>query len=146
MKIETPLVSFSPCPDRFVTGGYRKDISFEKKLEMISRLEGLAGVMLDFPTEFKDPVKLRSVFNRFGLKLGTVEIDLFSDPEWKMGSLSSPDGKVRGKAVRIAREGLDAAVEAEAAGVYLWLGHDGYDYSMQVDYAKTWQYLVESIE
>ena len=146
IKIDAALTSFSPCSDRFVTEGYRENLSFEKRLEAASKVEGLTGVALDYPTQFKDPVKIRDLLSKFSLRLGMVEIDLFSNPKWKLGSLSSPNKHIRKEAIKTAQEGMDAAVEAKGADVQLWLGQDGYDYPMQVDYDKAWKYLIDGIE
>ncbi|MBU0477181.1 sugar phosphate isomerase/epimerase [bacterium] len=145
LKIDTGTTAFSSCSDRFVKKGYREQISFERQLEMLAKVEGITGVALDYPTQYRDPVKLKKLLKKVGLQLGMTEIDMYSDRHWKFGSLSALDKKIRKEAVSLVKRGMDAAVEAEGADVQLWLGQDGYDYPFQADYSKAWNYLIESI-
>jgi xylose isomerase len=145
LRIDAATTSFSTCADRFVKGGYRESISFEEQVHELSRVKGITGLAVDFPSQFDDPVKLKQLLANNGLALGMVEIDVFSDPKWKYGSLSSTDNTVRKEAVTLVKRGIDAAESAGAADVQLWLGQDGFDYPFQSDYEAAWNHLTEGI-
>ena len=129
LKIDVGTTSFGSCADRFVRKGYKKGYNFRKQLEMISKVEGITGVALDYPSQYDDPDKLRRLLNNAGLELGMTEIDMYSTEKWKFGSLSSNNDRLRKEAIALVKKGIDAAIEAKGADVQLWLGQDGYDYS-----------------
>ncbi len=145
LKIDSALTSFSTCGDRFVRDGYRAPVSFDEQLEMAARVKGLTGIAFDYPTQFLDPVMMKQKLDSLGLKMGMLEIDMYSEAKWKYGSLTSADPSVRREAMALVKRGLDAAVVAQAADVQLWLGQDGYEYSFQSDYTAVWGYLTESL-
>ena len=103
LKIDVALTSFSICSDRFVKEGYRPPIAFEKQIQMLSEIEGITAVALDYPTQFDDPHKLLKLLDDVGLGLGMVEIDLFSSAKWKYGSLSTTDKKLRKEAIELVK-------------------------------------------
>jgi len=141
------LVSvFSPCGERFLPAGYKSDLSLEEKLERIAATECILGVELDYPTDFEDPTKLKPLVARFGLQVSNVEIDLFGHSKWQYGSLSSTDKKVRNEAIELCKRGMDGVVELGCNQISLWLGQDGFDYPMQVDYRSRWQNIIASIK
>lgn len=141
------LVPLFPCGDRFLPTGYRKDkMSLRKKLEKISRIENVVAVELDYPTDFKDPVKMKAILEEVGLSVSNIEIDLFGDKKWKYGTLSSRDEEIRGEAIELCKNGMDAAAILGSYQISLWLGQDGFDYPMQVDYQIYWENAITSIE
>jgi len=146
MKIDTSLVSFSQCVDRFVPLGYKEKYELEYQIELASRVEGLDAIAFDYPTQIKKPIKLKKILENVGLGVGMIEIDLYSKSKWMYGSLSSSDKKVREEAVKLAKEGMDICAELKGADVQLWLGQDGFDYPFQSDYEESWEYLIENIK
>jgi xylose isomerase len=145
LKIDAATTAFGSCADRFVRGGYREGYEFAKQLELMSQVEGLVGVALDYPSQYDDPAALRRVLDDVGLELGMTEIDMYSSARWKHGSLSSPDAALRAEAVALVKRGIDAAIEARGADVQLWLGQDGYEYPFQSDLRAAWDRLLEAI-
>lgn len=145
LKIDSALTSFSTCGDRFVRNGYRDPISFDEQLELAAQVKGLTGVAFDYPTQFDDPVRMKQKLDSLGLKMGMLEIDMYSEAKWKFGSLTSADPAVRREAMALVKRGMDAAAIAEAADVQLWLGQDGYEYSFQADYSAVWGHLTDSL-
>lgn len=146
LKIDSALTSFSPCGDRFVRGGYRDSLNLEEQLERASRIKGLTGIAFDYPTQFEDPVRMKEMLKSYGLRMGMLEVDMYSSAKWKFGSLTSRDPKVRREAIELSKRTMDAAAIAEAADVQLWLGQDGYEYPFQADFSAVWGNLLESIE
>jgi len=145
LRIDSNLAPFSPCVDRFVTSGYREAVSFERQLELLAGVPGIVGVALDYPTQFGDGVALRELTARFGLRVGMVEVDMYSTPEWQHGSLTAADEATRRRALARCKRGVEEALAAEAADLQLWLGQDGYDYPFQSDYREAWARLRDGI-
>jgi xylose isomerase len=144
-KIGSGLTPYSSCVDRFVPSGYSDALPFERQLEEAAKVRGLRGVAFDYPYQFKDPVRLRKQIDNVGLEMWTVELGLYPDRKWKLGTFTSPDPNIRRDAIKMCKDGLDAAAELKAVDVLLWPGQDGYDYPFQVDYVKAWDLLVEGL-
>ncbi|MBP1993681.1 sugar phosphate isomerase/epimerase family protein [Paenibacillus eucommiae] len=146
LKIDSGLTSFSTCNDRFVRNGYRDPLSLDEQLELAAQVPGLTGVAFDYPTQFEDPVQTKQKLASYGLVVGMVEIDMYSQAKWKYGSLTSADPRTRKEALELIKRGIDFAGVAEAADVQLWLGQDGYEYPFQSDYSMAWDQLAESLK
>ena len=126
--------AFASCADRFVTGGYHRELSFEEMLDMAASVEGVQGVEMDYP--FMPPIgtdvkALAKMVEKTGLTVCTLEVDHYGDAKWKFGALTSEDEALRREAIELSKHGMDAAMELGANQVNLWLGHDGYDYPME---------------
>jgi xylose isomerase len=145
LKIDAATTAFGRCADRFVTGGYHEGHDFLRQLELLAGVEGIVGVALDYPTQYHDPAELRRMLDDVGLELGMTEIDLYSSPRWKYGSLSSPDEDLRREAIETCKRGVEAAIEARGADVQLWLGQDGYDYPFQANLRDAWGRLLDAV-
>ena len=146
LKIDAALTAFSTCADRFVREGYRPAEELERMVERAGGVRCLKAIAMDYPTTFADPEVALRVLGRHGLGVGMVEVDLYSTPEWKLGSLSAPDAATREKAIRLSKQAMDFCAAACGADVQLWLGQDGYDYPFQVDYAASWARLLGGIQ
>jgi xylose isomerase len=71
---------------------------------------------------------------------------LFGERKWQKGSISAADAKVREMAVKQIRQNID--FNAKLIGnpsVNLWLGQDGFDYPMQTNYTKQWEYFIKNV-
>ena len=145
IKIDAGTTAFGGCADRFVRDGYKISHAFEKQLELLSGIEGITGVALDYPTQYEDPGKLRKLLDNTGLELGMTEIDMYSSSKWKYGSLTANDAGIRREAVDLVKRGIDAAIEAGGADVQLWLGQDGYEYPFQSNFDDCWKRLLDGI-
>ena len=56
-KLEASAACFSPCPDRFVTTGYRDPISAEEKWDVVGNIKELDGMELGSPFDSPEFVK-----------------------------------------------------------------------------------------
>lgn len=79
------------------------------------------------------------------LKLGMISIDLYSQPRWAMGSITSPDPKIRSQALSAIKSGMELGSQLGLDQVNLWLGQDGYDYPFQQDYLRAWDSISSAI-
>ncbi|MDO9579193.1 MAG: sugar phosphate isomerase/epimerase family protein [Bacteroidales bacterium] len=144
--LSVSCVPFYPCGDRFVTRGYRSDpYTVEQKLEKIAKLGDVTGVELSYPDEFEDPVKMAKILQRAGLKASNLEVDIFGDPKWKYGALSSRDDALRAEAIALACRCMDAATTLGCDQISIWAGQDGFDYPMQIDYREAWDRIIDAV-
>jgi xylose isomerase len=138
---------FGTFSERYVPGGYDEIYEFEKMLEVMSGIDGLEGLAVWWPGHpyIDEPAKLKSILSNHGLKVADIGPDIWSDPIFKYGSISSPDKNIRKKAIDVTKKNMDLAVELGAYSVLLWPAHDGFDYVFQADYSSAWDYMLESV-
>jgi L-rhamnose isomerase / sugar isomerase len=138
LVIETPSWGYGDSGTRFGTfpqPGRPRDIHerIDDAAE-VHRLTGTAGaVALHFPWDAVDDyAALREHIEARGLRVGAVNPNLFQDPDYKLGSVTHPDGRVRERAIAHLRECLDIAAELGSTAQSLWLA-DGTNYAGQDD-------------
>jgi L-rhamnose isomerase / sugar isomerase len=138
LVIETPSWGYGDSGTRFGTfpqPGRPRDIHerIDDAAE-VHRLTGTAGaVALHFPWDAVDDyAALRQHIEARGLRVGAVNPNLFQDPDYKLGSVTHPDGRVRERAIAHLRECLDIAAELGSTAQSLWLA-DGTNYAGQDD-------------
>ena len=117
LVIETPSWGYGDSGTRFGTfsqPGRPRDV-FERVDDAaeVHRLTGTAGsVAFHFPWDAVDDyAELRAHVEARGLRVGAVNPNLFQDPDYKLGSITHPDGAVRRKAVAHLVECLGIAAE-----------------------------------
>jgi len=148
LNVDAHLWCLGTYAERYVPGGYFEDLSLDKKLKIMSEIEGLTGNFTLYPTAPlpSDPDKLVKKLAGYNLVVSNIAPSLtWSDPEFKHGAFCCSDAKVRRKTIDSFKEAIDFAKAVKADSVLLWAAHDGFDYPFQVDYRDGWKRLVESI-
>src|ERR671921_459696 len=80
------------------------------------------AVALHFPWDAVDDLgTLRAHADRLGLRIGAVNPNLFQDPDYKLGSITHPDPRVRDRAVEHMVECIGIARELGSDAQSLWL-------------------------
>jgi len=139
--------------DRFATRGYWPELPSDifSQMERVAKA-GLKGI------EFHDALfldeKLRVVEDRvaevkerlekLGLKATTMNVNMFTDPRWKMGSVTNPRREVREKALEVLLQAADLAKELGCETLNFWPGQDGWDYNFEVNYGKQIEWFIEA--
>lgn len=138
LEIETPSWGYGDSGTRFGTfrqAGRPRDV-FERidDAAEVHRLTGVASaVALHFPWDAVDDLDaLRSHLLARGLRAGAVNPNLFQEPEYKLGSVTNPDRKVRARAVSHLLDCVQIATELGSTAQSLWLA-DGINYPGQDD-------------
>jgi xylose isomerase len=113
----------------------------------MSGIESLEGLAVWYPGHpyIEEPAKLIKVLSNYGLRVADIGPDIWSDPKFRYGSISSPDKKIRKEAIEITKRNIDLAVELNAYSVLLWPAHDGSDYVFQADYNSAWDHMLQSL-
>jgi len=132
----------SRTKDRFHE--YNEPLDLDSKFKLMSTIEGYDGVEIVYPYEVRDPAETKSVLDKYGLNIAAVNVNVKAEPEFRNGGLTSDKQEVREKAVRFIKEAKDFAAAAGADKVTCCPLGDGYEFSFQYDYARTWKYLVET--
>ena len=150
LEIETPSWGYGDSGTRFATfrqPGRPRDV-FErlKDAAEVHRLTGCApAVALHFPWDRVDDLTaLRDHAASLGLRIGAVNPNLFQDPDYKLGSITHSDARVRAKAVEHLLECLRIATELGSTAQSLWFA-DGTNYAGQDDLIGRRRRMVESL-
>jgi L-rhamnose isomerase / sugar isomerase len=138
LVVETPSWGYGDSGTRFGTfpqPGRPRD-AFERidDAAQVHALTGTAGaVALHFPWDAVDDLgALRAHIEGHRLRVGAVNSNLFEDPDFKLGSITHPDARVRDKAVAHLLECVEIARELGSTAQSLWLA-DGTNYPGQDD-------------
>lgn len=132
--------------DRFCQG-YKQNPSPLEMLEQAGRVNGISGIELVGTWDIRpDNIQeMKSALDKFGLECVSIIPDLFSQPVWQSGSLSSRNAQVRNQAMVYMRKMCDIAREMNCKIINLWPGQDGYDYLLQGNYLMERQHLIDNI-
>ncbi|MDP2999557.1 MAG: sugar phosphate isomerase/epimerase family protein [Bryobacterales bacterium] len=130
--------------DRFCE--YQEPLTIEQKLETMSKIPGVAGAEVVHPYEVEPaPEKMMEHLHRLKLQVSAVNVNVKSEPDFIHGSLSSPDLKIRSKAVEFIKRAKDYAKAIGADKVTCCPLSDGYDYSFHTHYIAAWRRMVECV-
>jgi len=138
-------VFWSPA-DRVVSCGYKKAADEKELYKFLKRIEGIEGVEIYYPYDFKDVKIIKKNILNEGIKVSAVGIGFFAEPKWQNGAITSYDKNIRSEAIYLSKKAIEAASELNTNVVIFWPAHDGYDYYFQTDYQKKWDMLVESLK
>jgi L-rhamnose isomerase/sugar isomerase len=148
--VETPSWGYGDSGTRFATfsqPGKPRDV-FERLQDAaeVHRLTGAASaVALHFPWDrVGDLAVLRAHVESLGLRVGAVNPNLFQDPDYRLGSVTHPDERVREKAVEHLLECVQVAVELGSTAQSVWLA-DGTNYPGQDDLIARRHRMLDSL-
>ena len=139
--------------DRFATEGYwpELDSSIEAQIERVAKA-GVKGI------EFHDVLfldenlkvvedrvqKVKELLEKYGLIPTTLNVNMFTNPRWKLGSVTNPKKEVREKALEVLLQAADIAKELGCATLSFWPGQDGWDYNFEVNYGRRLEWFIDA--
>jgi L-rhamnose isomerase / sugar isomerase len=148
LAIETPSWGYGDSGTRFATfqqPGRPRDV-YERVDDAaeVHRLTGTApAVALHFPWDAVDDLDaLREHIRDRGLRVGAINPNLFQDPDYKLGSITHPEERVRAKALEHLLECVAIAGALGSSAQSLWFA-DGTNYPGQDDLRGRRARLVE---
>lgn len=149
--IEVPSWAYGNSGTRFKvfsTAGVPRT-PFEKVADAaeVNRVTGAAPrVSLHIPWDRVDDFgKLAAFAADSGVELGAINSNVFQDDDYKLGSLTNADPKIRGKAVAHHLECIDVMRATGSKMLKLWLP-DGTNYAGQDSIRKRQDRLAESLQ
>jgi len=140
------LWAFDPLGDRFNPDGYKPVLDLMEKIKMAGLVEIAEGVELHYPSDFtEDRVdQVRRALKDAGLAVPTLCVNLFTDPRWQRGSLTSRDPRLRAEALETVKRAMDISERMGWGACTLWMGQDGHDYLFN-DYGGAWDRVVQGV-
>ena len=113
----------------------------------VHALTGLAPrVSLHIPWDrVEDYADLSTFAKEHGVSIGVINSNLFQDDDYKLGSLTSPDQRIRDKAIAHHLECIQVMRETGSSSLKLWLP-DGLNYPGQDSLRGRQERLAESLQ
>ena len=149
-EIELPSWAFGNSGTRFkvfAQPGVPRD-PYEKIADAaeVHQYTGVApSVALHIPWDrVDDYAKLAAHAADLGVRIGAINSNLFQDDDYRLGSLTHPDGAVRRKAIAHHAECVEVMRQTGSADLKLWLP-DGTNYAGQDDLRARQDRLAESL-
>lgn len=150
LEIETPSWGYGDSGTRFAVftqPNAPRDV-FERvdDAALVHKLTGTApAVALHFPWDTVDDLAaLRAHIEASGLRAGAVNSNLFQDADYRLGSVTNPDLKVRERAIEHLLDCVRVATELGSTAQSLWLA-DGTNYPGQDDFRTRRARLLEAL-
>ena len=135
-RIEVPSWGFANTGTRF--GKFSQAgaaTTIEEKFADAAQVNTLTGasptvalhVLWDLPNGKGDVPGIKKLENRFGVKAGSINPNLFQAQEYKFGSICNPSAEIRGNALAHLLDSVEIGIELGGNDVSLWLA-DGSNY------------------
>lgn len=148
--IELPSWAFGNSGTRFrvfTTAGVPRD-PYEK-IDDVAQVNAFTGitprVSLHIPWDKTDDYDaLRRHAEDRGIRIGTINSNVFQDDDYKLGSLTNPDERVRAKAIAHHLECIDIMRATGAPALKIWLP-DGTNYPGQDSIRERQDRLADSL-
>ena len=150
LAIEVPSWAYGNSGTRFkVFGSAGTPRTVQEKIAdaaAVHRFTGLApSVALHIPWDLVDDyAALTSYAADQGVRLGTINSNTFQDDDYKLGSLTHADPKVRAKAVQHNLDCIDVMHQTGSRDLKIWLA-DGTNYPGQGDIRARQDWLAEGL-
>lgn len=147
-QIELPSWGFANTGTRF--GKFLQQgaaTTIEEKFADAALVHQLTGacpslalhVLWDFPEGMRSIPEVERLGDKYGIRAGAINPNLFQDQQYKHGSLGNPDGAVREHALRHILDSTEIAKRLRCRDISLWFA-DGSNYpgSANIRERKGW--------
>src|ERR1700729_1569266 len=149
-QIELPSWAFGNSGTRFKVFGQpgvpRNPYEKADDAAQVNQYTGVAPVMaVHIPWDkVDDYAELSAYAKSLGIRIGTVNSNVFQDDDYKLGSICNPDPRVREKALAHLLECVDIMDATGSRDLKLWFA-DGTNYSGQDDIVARQDRLAEAL-
>jgi sugar phosphate isomerase/epimerase len=132
--------------DRFLSSGYKDQPSKPEMMKKAASIPDVMGIELVGTWDItRDNLQeMQEMLEEHHLQCSSIIPDHFSQKIWGKGAFTSRDADIRKKAVEATMEAMDMAEYLGCPLVNVWPGQDGYDYPLQGDFEKAYQWLVDA--
>jgi xylose isomerase len=143
MKQSVITAFLGKTQDRF--SEYHEVTNTRERLELVTQIEGFDGVEVVFPYETGDPTETQGWMKELNLNFAAINANIKKEPKWVAGALSRSDRELRKGAIDIIKGAKDYAKKVGAPLVTVCPLTDGYDNLFQINYARTWRNVIDSV-
>jgi len=145
-RIEASGAPFTGCIDRFVTEGYKKQLTDKEVTLEKLKMEDLDGLSILIPCDPEYLEWFKKTVKDNNKQVATVCPDTYINPKLKDGMLMARDPGMRRESVEVIKHTMDVCAELNGADILLWQAHDGYSYPFEDDYMQRWDWLLETLD
>ena len=147
VRFGSALYPWSGAGDRFLRAGYRDGLAVGERIERAAALGVLDGVEMVYPFEVDERTwkDVRRALSDSGLELAALGTTVSSERRFGKGAFTARDPVTRQAAIDHVKAGLDLCREMGGNRIYFFLGQDGCDYPLEVDFQDAWEWLVEGL-
>ena len=150
-RIEIPSWGFANTGTRFgkfIQTGAATNI--EEKFSDGGQVHSLTGVcptlalhvLWDFPQGLASIGQVSALADKYGIRPGAINPNLFQDQVYKFGSFGNPDASIRQEALKHSIESISIARDLKSRDISFWLA-DGSNYPGTVNIRQRKQFLDE---
>jgi L-rhamnose isomerase/sugar isomerase len=153
-RIEIPSWGFANTGTRF--GKFIQPAAAtttEEKFSDAGQVHSLTGVcptvalhvLWDFPNGIQSVIDVQNFSERYGVRAGSINPNLFQDQEYKHGSFGNPDPAVRAHAFRHTKDSIEIAQRLHSRDISLWFA-DGSNYPGTANIRQRKQWFEELLK
>ena len=153
LQIELPSWGFANTGTRFgkfIQAGAATSI--EEKFSDAAQVHAVTGacptlalhVLWDVPKGLADAAAVKKIEQKYGIRAGAINPNVFQDQEYKYGSLGNPDADIRNKALDHIKESIAIAAALGSRDISLWFA-DGSNYPGSQSIRKRIEYFEEAL-
>ncbi len=152
-QIELPSWGFAQTGTRF--GKFLDPTAastLEEKFQDAGAVHAVTGccptvavhVLWDFASDLSDVEQALEAASRHGVRIGSINPNLFEDQRYKYGSITSTDAEVRRLATRHLLDCVALAKQTGSRDISIWLA-DGSNYPGSADIRRRRSYMTEAL-
>ena len=145
-RIGTSGAPFTGCIDRFVTEGYKPQLSRKELVLAKANTEGIDGLSVGLPCDEEYLAWFKGILKQYNKQVNTVCPDTYMSPRLKDGMLVARDPGLRREFIEHIKQAMDLCAEVNGNDILLWQAHDGYSYPFEDDYTQRWGWLLEGLD
>ncbi|MGH9573944.1 MAG: TIM barrel protein [Candidatus Acidiferrales bacterium] len=153
LQIELPSWGFANTGTRF--GKFIQAAaatSIEEKFSDAAQVHAVTGacptlalhVLWDVPEGSAGAGNVQKIAQKYGIRAGAINPNVFQDQEYKYGSLGNPDASIRKKALDHLKESIAIAAALGSRDISLWFA-DGSNYPGSQSIRKRVEYFEEGL-
>src|SRR5438128_9561475 len=153
-RIELPSWGFANTGTRF--GKFLQPAAaatIEEKFSDAGEVHRLTGacptlalhVLWDFPDGIASAVSVAALADRYGVRPGSINPNVFEEQQYKFGSFGNPDGAVRGRAAEHVRDAVAIARRVGSRDISLWFA-DGSNYPGTANIRQRRAWFIEGLQ
>ncbi len=153
-RIELPSWGFANTGTRF--GKFVQAAAattIDEKFADAAQVHALTGasptialhVLWDLPKGIADVPAIQELEQKYGIKAGSINPNLFQDAEYKFGSIANPSAEVRGKALAHMLDSVEIGHALNSRDISLWIA-DGSNYPGTQSIRRRIGWMEEALE
>jgi xylose isomerase len=146
-KFSAGVWMFGRFLDRYATDGYGPPVEITDAIRTAASVGGIESLDLNYPFWGTGEVSVEAVrdaLDETGLRALAITPEIYTR-EFRAGSFTNPDGKVRRRALDLIERATEVGHELGVDYMKIWPGQDGFDYPLQADPRRLWELSVDGM-